>query len=290
MTLNIKLKNVLYILLGSFIFSLGLVHFNIQNHLGEGGFTGITLLIYFLWGVNPALSNIILNIPMFIIGYKILGKNTFVYTLIGTLSVSVFLYFIQLSPIETLFQSDMILAALFGGVFLGVGLGIIFKYGGTTGGVDIIAKIVQKNFGWSIGKTMLIFDTVVITSSILTYLNHIEGMYTLILVFVTTRVLDFIQEGAYSTRGAVIISNKSQAITKALSNELERGITVFKRTGAYTNTEHSVIYIVISKSELRQFKSIINTIDPHAFVTITTNQEVLGEGFTLDENKKPIFD
>src|SRR5699024_4371519 len=133
MIFGLKFKNIFFILFGSAIFSFGIVHFNMQNNLSEGGFTGITLLFYFLWGWNPAISNILLNVPLFFIGWKFLGRNTFYYTIIGTVSVSVFLGIFQINPFPTYLQSDMTLAALFAGVFIGVGLGIIFRYGGTTG-------------------------------------------------------------------------------------------------------------------------------------------------------------
>src|SRR5690625_2625275 len=132
---GLKFKNVFFILLGSAIFSFGIVHFNMQHNLGEGGFTGITLLLYFLFKCNPAITYLIFNIPIFIIGWKILGKTTFIYTLIGTFSVSGFLSLFQHKPFTVNLHEDMTLVALFAGLFIGVGLGVIFRYGGTTGGV-----------------------------------------------------------------------------------------------------------------------------------------------------------
>ncbi|HLR70587.1 MAG TPA: YitT family protein, partial [Pseudogracilibacillus sp.] len=177
---GLRLKNIIFIMIGAAIFSFGIVHFNMQNHLGEGGFTGITLLLYFVWDWDPAITNIVLNIPVFFIGWKILGRITFLYTLLGTFSVSVFLKVFQINPFSINLESDMTLAALFAGVFIGVGLGIIFRFGGTTGGVDIIARIVNKYIGWSMGRTMFSFDFLVITTSIFAYLNLVEGMYTLV--------------------------------------------------------------------------------------------------------------
>ena len=261
-----------------------------QNNLGEGGFTGITLLLYFIWDLNPAITNIILNIPVFIIGLKFLGKNTFIYTIIGTVSVSIFLALFQLKPFYIPLESDLTLAALFAGVFIGVGLGIIFKNGGTTGGVDIIARIVQKYLGWSIGKTMFIFDLIVILTSVITYLEYIEGMYTLVVVYIGARVIDFMQEGAYAARGAMIISPKYELISETISKKLERGITVVDGRGGYTGNQIKIIYCVVSKNEIMRLKHIIQNIDSQAFITFTSVHEVLGEGFTLDENKKPIND
>src|SRR5699024_7780153 len=153
----------------------------------------------------PAITNLLLNIPVFFIGWKFLGRNTFLYTIIGTVAVSLFLSIFQIHPFSIPLREDMTLAALFAGVFIGSGLGIIFRYGGTTGGSDIIARIVYKYIGWSMGKAMFAFDFLVIVTSVIVYLDLVEGMYTLVAVYIGARVIDFIQEGAYSARGATII-------------------------------------------------------------------------------------
>lgn len=287
---GLKFKNIFFILIGSAIFSFGIVHFNMQNNLGEGGFTGITLLFYFLWDWDPAILNIILNIPAFIIGWRFLGRNTFLYSIIGTLAVSVFLYIFQISPYQLHLESDMTLVALFAGVFIGVGLGIIFRYGGTTGGVDIIARIVHEYVGWSMGKTMFIFDAVVIATSLILYLELVEGMYTLVAVYLASRVIDFMQEGAYSARGTTIISNFSHQISEKILVEMDRGVTVMQGKGRFSGENKEILYCVVGRNEIVRLKSIIHQIDPHAFVAVSAVHDVSGEGFTLDENKKPYQD
>ncbi|RKQ38009.1 YitT family protein [Oceanobacillus halophilus] len=287
---GLKIKNMLFIILGSAIFSFGIVHFNMQHNLGEGGFTGITLLLYFLWGIDPALSNIVLNIPVFFIGWKFLGRNTFFYTIIGTLTVSVFLRIFQIYQFQINLQDDMLLVALFAGVFIGVGLGIIFRYGGTTGGVDIIARLVNKYAGWSMGRTMFLFDLVVITTSIFVILELDEGMYTLVAVYVGARVIDFLQEGAYSAKGTTIISSHSDEIAALIMKKMDRGVTVLHGRGSYSGEKRDVLYCIVGRNEIVRLKNIIHSIDPHAFVAVTTVHDVLGEGFTLDENKNPIND
>ncbi|WP_443122158.1 YitT family protein [Halobacillus sp. B29] len=285
-----RLKNILFILIGSAIFSFGLVHFNIQNELGEGGFTGITLLLLYLFNWDPALMNIILNIPVLIIGWRILGRNTFIYSLIGILAVSLFIRVSQVYMIEFNLSSDLTLASLFAGVFIGVGLGIIFRYGGTTGGVDIIARLINKYLGWSMGRAMFLFDAVVIFVSIVTYLNPIKGMYTLVAVFIGAKVIDFIQEGAYAARGTTIISGKSDEISRKVMQEMDRGITILEGRGSFSGERRDVLYCVIGKNEIVRLKTLIDHIDPHAFVAVSHVHDVMGEGFTLDENKNPIRD
>lgn len=288
MLFGLKIKNILLILLGSAIFSFGIVHFNMQNNLAEGGFTGITLLLYFLFSLDPSYTNLILNIPVFIIGWKLLGRNVFLLTLIGTISVSFFLWIFQRYQFNIPLKDDLALAALFAGVFIGIGLGIIFRAGGTTGGVDIIAKLAQKYLGYSMGKAMFMFDAVVITLSLILYLDYREAMYTIVAVFVSARVIDFMQEGAYSARGAMIISDMNDQISEKIMKEMDRGVTALKGHGSFTKQEKDVLYCVVGRNEIVRLKNLVTSVDPHAFVSVSVVHDVLGEGFTLDENKKPI--
>lgn len=284
----VRLKNVCFILIGSAIFAFGLVHFNMQNNLAEGGFTGITLLLYFLFHFDPSITNLLLNVPIFLIGWKLLGRTTFIYTIIGTIGLSLFLWIFQQNQIPIPINGDMTLAALFAGVFIGIGLGTIFKYGGTTGGVDIIARLAHKYIGWSMGKTMFLFDFIVISLSLIFYLSFREAMYTLVAVFVGARVIDFMQEGAYAAKGATIISEKNQEIAERILKEMDRGVTIFKGQGSYTKRNLDILYCVVGKNEVVKLKQVITSVDPHAFVAVSDVHDVLGEGFTLDENKNPI--
>ena len=285
---GIKIQNIIGILIGTALFSFGFVHFNMQNQLGEGGFSGITLILYFTLNWDPALMNLLLNIPMFILGWKLLGKLTFIYTIIGTVAVSVFLKIFQTYEVNMNLQDDLLLVSLFAGVFVGVGLGIVFRFGGTTGGVDIIARLANKYLGWSIGKTMFGFDFVVILLSWATFLDARSMMYTLVAVYVGGRVIDLVQEGAYTAKGAFIISLKSDEIADLISKNMERGVTVFDVHGHFTKEHRDVLYCVVSRNELVRLKSIIHRVDPHAFVSVMDVRDVAGEGFTLDDKKQPI--
>lgn len=285
---GIKIRNILGILLGTAIFSFGFVHFNMQNELGEGGFSGITLILYFTLNWDPSLMNLVLNIPMFILGWKILGRRAFIYTIIGTVGVSIFIKIFQFYEFQMNLQDDKLLVALFAGVFLGIGLGIVFRFGGTTGGVDIIARLANKYLGWSMGKTMFTFDVFVILASWLTFLDSRSMMYTLVAVYICGRVIDFVQDGAYSAKGALIISDHSTEIANAITERMERGVTVINGRGHFTKEEKDVLYCVVGRNELVRLKSIIHTIDPHAFVSIIEVRDVAGEGFTLDDKKQPI--
>ncbi|KGR74156.1 membrane protein [Ureibacillus sinduriensis BLB-1 = JCM 15800] len=280
---GLKIKNIIGILLGAAIYSFGFVHFNMQNELGEGGFSGITLILYFTLNWDPAILNLILNIPMFILGWKQFGRREFIYTIIGTVAVSVFLRIFQVYQFALDLQNDLLLASLFAGVFVGVGLGIIFRCGGTTGGVDIIARVTNKHVGWSMGRTMFIFDAFVILASWMTFLDARSMMYTLVAVYVGARVIDMVQEGAYTAKAALIISNNPNEIANLISEKMERGVTVFHGYGHYTKQSKDVLYCIVARNELVRLKSIIRAIDSNAFVSIIDVKDVTGEGFRIDE-------
>ena len=283
--MKFRLTNALMVILGSAIYAFGLNYFNIANHLVEGGFTGLTLLINYLFGVSPALLNLLLNLPLLIIGWKVLGRITFVYTIIGIVSLSLFLWLFDSFRLNL--GDDLVLAALYAGVCAGIGLGIVFRYGGTTGGVDIIARLAKKYFGFTIGRTLFTFDVGVISLSMI-YLDHKLAMYTIVAVFVTARVIDFVQEAAYAGKAVFIISDSAAQIAQAIMEKLERGATLLKGKGGYTGRERDVLYCVISANELARLKQLIRSIDPYAFVAVHDARDILGEGFTLDEQKKPI--
>lgn len=274
-------KNVSMILMGAFIFSLGINYFAVPNKLGEGGFTGIALLAHYLFGISPGLVIFTLNIPLYFIGYKVFGRQTLVYTIIGTNAVSFFLWMTEEwgDPLA----GDLLLAALYTGVLVGVGLGLIFRVGGTTGGVDIIARLAQKYLDWSIGRTFMIFDFVVILLSAF-HIGREKAMYTLVAVFVGARVIDFVVEGLNAAKGVTIISNSAVAISERVTKEMGRGVTLLKGKGAYTGTEKEVLFIVVSRPELPRLKHLIHSVDPFAFVTVHDVRDVLGEGFTYEKN------
>lgn len=278
------LLDIFLIFIGTSIYSFGLVVFNIPNNLAEGGVTGITLIIYNMIGFNPAYSTLLLNIPLILIGLKIFGFRSLVYTLVGTFSLSLNILLWQKTNIAISVDNDLLIAALLAGLFGGVGSGIVYKVGGTTGGTDIVARIIEKNIGLTMGRSMLILDVMVLILS-LSYLSLKEMMYTLIAVFVFSIVVDFVQEGSYSARGILIISDKNDLISSQILKELERGSTFLKSEGAYSNVERDIIYCVASPPEINTIKDICHEIDPKAFISVLTINEVIGEGFSYEKMK-----
>ncbi|PIC62804.1 hypothetical protein CSV79_15040 [Sporosarcina sp. P13] len=287
---GIRVRNILLIILGAAIFSFGLVNFTIQHELAEGGFTGITLILLFAFNWDPALMNLVLNVPMFFLGWKMLGRRSFIYTVIGTVAVSVFIKIFMKYQAHIHMEGDLFLVALFAGVFIGVGLGIIFRSGGTTGGSDIIARLAHKKYGITMGKTMFVFDAVIILLSWAVYLDYRSMMYTLVALFVGARVIDFVQEGAYSARGAFIVTNYPDELAENISEKMGRGVTVFKGYGHFSKENREILYCVVGKNEMIRLKNLITTVDPAAFVSLMEVHDVMGEGFTLDEQKRPLAD
>lgn len=285
--MNLRLSSILAIIIGTAIMGFGINAFNIPNNLAEGGITGISILIKLLMpNVDQGIVYFILNIPLFFLGWKVLGRAAFIYTIIGTVSLSV-----SLSLFEGVLQlpmTDRLLASLYAGVTMGAGLGLIFRYGGTTGGVDIIARLLQKYFGISMGRTLFFGDILVIGAS-LYYLSIESAMYTLVAVFLAARVIDFFQDGAYAGKALTIVSDHAEEIAKQIL-ELGRGVTILSGKGAYSGVDKQVVYVVVSRNEVVRFKTIVQGVDPHAFVVVNEVHEVLGEGFTFDENRQPLHE
>jgi uncharacterized membrane-anchored protein YitT (DUF2179 family) len=272
-----RLKNILAILTGSLIMAFGLNYFTITNGLAEGGFTGISILANYTFGVSPGIVYFILNVPLFVVGWRALGTLSMAYTIVGVTAVSGFLKLTE-NFAQPLY-GDFLLAALYAGVTVGVGLGIILRYGGTSGGADIIARIVERNYGWSIGRTLFLFDLVVIAGSI-PIIGRERALYTLVAVFVGGRVVDYVQEASYGAKVAIIISSFAREITNAIHTEMERGTTFLRGAGGYTGKRREIIYCVVARHEVSRLKEIVYRFDDDPFMVISDAHDVVGEGFT----------
>lgn len=276
-------QSLLLIFLGAAVYSFGLHYFVISNELMEGGVTGIALLLKYAADLPPSVTTLVLNIPLFLLGWKTLGRSQMGLTVFGTVSVSFFLWVMEawihagwIKPFRA--PDDNLLAALYAGLTLGFGLGLVFRYGGTTGGGDIIARLGNKYRGWSMGQVILVFDALVIGASLI-YLPQEKVLYTLVSVFIATRTIDFITEGAYAAKEFTIITDKGEELAQAITAELERGVTLFPARGAYSRTEKNVVYCVVARSEVRRLKVLVRRMDPMAFMIISDVHDVLGEGF-----------
>lgn len=282
------LKNILPVTLGTAIYAFALHYFVISNELMEGGVTGIALLINYAVHIPPSVTTLVLNIPLFLMGWRALGRESMLYTLWGTLSLSFFLWIMEtlirlkwIIPFTT--NHDYLLAALYAGVTLGTGLGIVFRFGATTGGSDIIAQLLNRSRGWSVGQIILILDAVIILISLF-YLSQEKVLYTLVSIFVSTRMIDYITQGAYAAKAFTIITESPSLIAEAITQEMQRGVTLFPARGAFSQETKEVVYCVVSRSEVRRLKMMIQAIDPQSFIIINNVNDVLGEGFRIEKH------
>ncbi|MEJ3718973.1 YitT family protein [Paenibacillus polymyxa] len=278
-----QLKLILPIVFGTAIYAFGLLYFIIPSKLMEGGITGITLLLNYAFSISPSLSTLFLNIPLFLIGWKMLGGKQIIYTGVGIGSLTFFLWLFEkmihsgwMGTFQT--EHDFILSSLYAGVTLGAGLGIVFRFGGTTGGSDIIARILNRKFGWSMGRIMLVIDIVIIGASLL-YIPKEKILYTLVAVFIASKIIDFIQEGAYSARAFMIISDHTMDIADMITKDMDRGVTIIPAVGAFSKQAKHVAYCVVSRQEIRRLHQIVKAVDPRAFIIIQDVHDVHGEGF-----------
>jgi len=272
-----KLGSYLGIVVGSFIFACGLNYFIVANGLAEGGFTGLALIIHYLTGWPVGIVILALNIPLLILGVTRWGKVFLLKTILGVLISSIAVDLTSSLALKAP-EVDLFLAALYGGVLTGVGIGLVLRSGATTGGVDIIARFFYEQKGISIGKIYFILDLLIMI--IAAWLFGLEvALYTLVTVFVFSQVVDRILDGPDKAKAVTIISRNSQDIIKAITHDLGRGATIIKGLGGYTYEEKEVLYVVVGWYQVITLKKIIQMYDPQAFVIVSDVHEVLGEGF-----------
>lgn len=272
------IKNLALVLIGTFIFSIAINSIVIPNQLGEGGVTGITLLLFYVFDISPSLSNFIINAIIMLIGWKFLEKETIFYTLVAIVSMSLFLEFVFL---PSFIPTNSLLGPLASGLLIGLGIGIVILGHGTTAGVDIIALIINKYMGLQVSIALLILDVMIVIP--LTVVIGLEkGLLTLISLYITSKILNFVMEGYNPKKAIMVVSNKHDEIAEEIMKRVDRGITVLKGYGYYSKAEKDVLYVVINRIQLIKVQRIINDIDSNAFVTVTGIQQVLGEGFTFN--------
>ena len=275
-----KIVDIFMIIVGSFIFSLAINLFVIPNDLEEGGVTGLTIIFYYIYGWSPGLVSFILNGFLLIIGYKFLSKNTIKYTIIAVIFNSVFLHLTRNWFIDS---NEILVNTIFGGLFTGVGIGLIIRVGGTTAGTTILASITKKYFGWSISYGLLFFDLIVVFSSY--FIIGIEKLLlTIIMLYIATKVMEFIIEGFNTKKAVTIISRNPDEIARKVNDKMNRGVTVYSGHGFYTKEDKKILYIVISSQEVLKLKRIVQEADEEAFVAIHDVRDVFGEGFMAIDN------
>ncbi|WNS75827.1 YitT family protein [Bacillus sp. DTU_2020_1000418_1_SI_GHA_SEK_038] len=270
-----RIVDIVYILIGSFLFAVGVNVFIIPNELGEGGVTGITIIAYYLWQWSPGLVNFVLNSILLIVGYKFLSKMTTIYTIIAVVFNSLFLH---LTEGWTINSNEIVVSTIFGAVIIGAGIGIIIRVGGTTAGSTILARITQKYLGWNLAYGLLFFDLIVAFSSYF-IIGAEKLMLTIMMLYIATKVMEFVIEGISTKKAVTIISAEPDKIAQQVNEEMHRGVTVFSGSGYYTKAQKDILYIVISSQEIVKLKKIVKEADPSAFIAIHDVRDVFGLGF-----------
>ncbi len=277
--MNKTIRDIILVMIGSFIFSAGINAFVISGNLGEGGVTGIAIVLYYAFHISPGITNFVLNAILIIVGYKYLSKRSTYLTIFATVLISIFLGLTETWHVET---GNVVINAVFGGTCVGLGIGIIVLAGGTTAGTVILARIVNKYLDISTPYALLFFDLIVVLIS-LTEIPLVKCLVTVMSLYIGTKVMEFVIEGLNTKKAMTIISSRPNEVAKAIDQQVGRGLTILNGNGYYTREEKDVLYVVISKTQVSRAKRIIKNIDENAFLVIHDVRDVYGNGFLLDE-------
>lgn len=270
----------LRILIGCFIVAIGINFFLMPAQLLAGGLSGIALIIHYIAGWPIGVQIFIMNIPLLIASYKLLGKAYTLDVVIGTFLVSACLDALSFLPsYNTL--NDPMLSAIFGGIVCGLGFGIVFRANGNTGGPDVIGVIVKKYYGMNIGMVIFGINCLITLAGMLLF-GMKEALFTLIGIYLTAEITDKVIAGFNRKKKIIIISKKSREISAEIMKTMIRGITFIKGEGAFTGDEKDILFSVVNLTQIGKIKQVVHRVDPAAFMIISDANEVMGRGFTLD--------
>jgi len=270
------LQHLVGIIFGATIVSVSINTLIIPNQIADGGVTGIAIILHylFLWPVSWTV--LLLNLPLFVLGLRLVGRNFLIFSVLGVGILSVTLSLTSHLPALT---HDTLLAVVSAGVLSGIGMGIIFRSSGSLGGTDILAVLFARTTPFSVGQILLGIDAVIFLAVAILFRPEM-AMYAMIYMFIATRVVDLVQEGLSHSKSIMVITTQPQRIAEEIMVKLGRGVTLFQATGAFSGEAKQVVYCVINRTELSQIKKIVRDQDPRAFVAISEVPEVVGEGFS----------
>ena len=277
-TLRHKISHYAGITLGCLIASCSINLFLVPSHLLTGGATGIAIIFYYLAGLPIGIQTLLYNIPLLLASWKLMGRKYTVDIIIGTVIFSLCLYATKFLN-ANLPVDDLMLAAIFGGVFNGIGYGIVFRTDGSTGGFDIIGAIVKKYYSLHMGGVIFGANCVIMVIAGLLF-GVAPAMFTLISMFINANVTDKVIAGFNSRKAVLIISDKIEEISEVIIVELGRGVTFLHGQGGFTHKEREVIFVAVKLTQIAKIKRIANDIDKNAFMIIMSANEVMGRGFS----------
>lgn len=264
------------IIIGASLVGLAYNIFLLPSRLAAGGISGVSTILYELYQLNPAYVQWLINIPLFIIGLILLGKDFSIKTLVGTFFVP---FTIWLTSDINIGIDNPLLSAIYGGIMLGIGLGIVYRGNGSTGGTAAIAQILKKYTGISSGFAQLLVDGLVVISSAIVF-NLELTLYAMMSIYVTSKVIDFVQLQTSPTKLVFIITEKEAIVQGIIRDEINRGLTKVKSLGGYSNLERTIILCVVEQSEAVYLKKVLQEKEPTSFVIFLNASEILGRGFS----------
>jgi len=266
----------LQIVLGCVIGAAAYPTFLDPGKIAPGGLTGVAMIMKHLWGWDIGITSLILNIPLFIVGYKAMGRIFAFRSLVATILFSLM---IDLLPLQAVPVEPM-LGTLYGGILLGIGLGFILRGGATTGGTDMVARLVHKYLPFmSVGMFLFLIDCVVVVAAWI-FIGSSEALYALVCIFVSGKAVDMVMLGLSSNKACFVITDQWEKVSRRLLDEMERGVTQLTAKGAYTGVNRPVVLCVLPPQEVSRLKEIVRQEDERAFMFITEAHEALGEGFS----------
>ena len=276
------IRDYLLLTLGALITASAFALFLLPNDIAPGGVTGIATVLSSLTGMNVGLLSFLINLPLFAVGWRRVGWRFAARSFIAMMLLSLF---IDGLPVHNL-AGDMMLASLFGGVIMGVGLGIVVRSGATTGGTDMAAMIVHEHWNFlTVPMVLFAIDTVVVIIAAMAF-GLRAGLFALVSLFTSTKAMDAIIKGFNTAMQFLIISTKQEEIVSRIHSEVERGCTRLEATGTYEGRKNGALLCVVSRMEAAKLKKIVSEVDPRAFVTVCDVHEALGEGFTYEHTEK----
>ena len=263
----------LFMQIGAFLAAAAIEEFLIPNNIIDGGIVGISIIISYLSKIPLGLFIVVLNIPFILYGYKHLGKEFVISTVYSVISLSIWVSFLHPIPEVT---KDLFLASIFGGIILGLGVGLIIRYGGSLDGTEIVAIILNRKVSFSVGEIVMFINVFIfLIAGIVFGLDR--AMYSMVTYFIAFKMIDIVVEGIDDSKAIFIISNESEQIKDKLSDYFNRGLTIFNGRGGYSNEKRDIIYIIIRRSEIYKLKNIVLELDKDAFISIQDIKEVFGK-------------
>lgn len=278
--MNKKFKEYIIVTIGVVILAIAIKFFLVPNKIAAGGVTGISIIInYLVPSISVGLIMLILNIILFIVAFIVIGGKFGAKTIYASLSLSGLISILDkiISP-DVAITHDLLLASIFGTFLTGIGMGLVFNQNASTGGTDILAKILNKFVHLDIGKSLLAVDFIIALAAGVAFSPEL-GMYGLLAVILNGFMIDMVIEGMNSCKKVIVMSSKNDVISKYVIEDLDRGCTIFEGKGAYSGNNINVLYTVLDRKQFVKLRNYIKEIDRNAFITVSEAHEVLGEGF-----------